>query len=122
MALQDIEGFVVDYYELLHSQDLGLFDRLFHPAASLFNCDGTTVKTLSLQDYRRVLEGRKSPAELGHARSGKVVGVDLLSPVMAVVRVEGVLFGNLLRDHLNIVRANGAWQIVAMTYTVVGPA
>ena len=117
-----IESFLSDYFEAMHTHDLALFDRVFHPGATLYSRqDGATV-IRPVDEYRRIVEERASPASLAQPREEKVVMIDLLSDSMAVARVRLRLFDNIMEDHLNIIRVEDGWRIIAKTFTRAGSA
>ena len=119
--LTDLQAFFSDYFEALHTQDLALFDRVFDPAATLYSRqDGATV-VRPLAEYREIVRNRASPASLAQPRSESVLMIDMLSDAMAVARVRLRLFDNIMEDHLNIIRVDDGWRIIAKTFTRVGP-
>lgn len=122
MILTEIEAFLADYFDALHTQDLAIFDRVFHPDATLYSRqDGTTV-VRPLAEYRQIVTNRMSPASVSQPRDERVLMVDLLSDSMAVVRVRLRLFDNVMEDHLNLIRVEAGWRIIAKTFTRVGAA
>ncbi|HYE52861.1 MAG TPA: nuclear transport factor 2 family protein [Azospirillaceae bacterium] len=122
MVLDEIAHFLSDYFEALYTQDLPIFDRVFHPNSTLYSQqDGETV-IRPFAEYREMVVNRSSPASRGQPRSETVLMVDMLSDSMAVARVRLRLFDNIMEDHLNLVRTAEGWRIVAKTFTRVGPA
>ena len=118
----DIETFLADYFDVLYTQDLDLFDRVFLAESVLYAQSGaeTTVRPYAV--YKDILANRASPQSLGHPRAEEIKMIDVLSADMAVVRVQLRLFGSVMADHLCLLRTNLGWRIAAKTYTRVGPA
>ena len=118
----EIETFLSDYFEVLYTQDLDLFGRVFLPESVLYSqADGvTTVRPFSV--YRDILANRASPESLGQPRHEEVKMIDILSPEMALVRVQLRLFDSIMADHLCLLHTDKGWRIAAKTYTRVGPA
>jgi hypothetical protein len=118
----EIETFLSDYFEVLYTQDLDLFGRVFLPESVLYSqADGvTTVRPISV--YRDILAHSASPESLGQPRHEEVKMIDILSPEMALVRVQLRLFDSIMADHLCLLHTDKGWRIAAKTYTRVGPA
>lgn len=118
----DIEAFLTDYFDVLYTQDLALFDRVFMADSVLYSQSDaeTTVRPYAV--YRDILANRASPQSQGHPRAEDIKMIDVLSADMAVVRVQLRLFGSVMADHLCLLRTKDGWRIAAKTYTRVGPA
>lgn len=120
--LDQIQAFLADYFEALHTQDLVLFDRVFHRGAMLYSRqDGATV-VRPLAEYRQMVINRASPASVGQPRDEQLLMIDRLSSDMAVVKVRLRLFDSIMEDHLNLIRLEDGWRIIAKTFTRVGAA
>lgn len=120
--LPEIQSFLADYFDALHTQDLAAFDRVFHPGATLYSQqDGVTV-IRPLPEYRSVVAGRASPASVHQPRDETVLMVDMLSDCMALAKVRLRLFDNIMEDHLNMIRTEVGWSIIAKTFTRVRSA
>lgn len=122
MILTEIEAFLSDYFEALYTQDLAIFDRVFHPEATLYSRqDGATV-IRPVGEYREIVINRASPASREQPRDEKVLLVDLLSDSMALAKVRLRLFDSIMEDHLNMIRTDDGWRIIAKTFTRAGAA
>lgn len=120
LGLEEIRSFLIDYFDALHTQDLSTFDRVFHPGATLYSQqDGVTV-IRPLPEYRAIVAGRASPASVRQPRDETVLMIDMLSDCMALAKVRLRLFDNLMEDHLNMIRTDAGWSIIAKTFTKVG--
>lgn len=119
--IAEIEAFLSKYFEALHTQDPSLFDEVFHPDGTLYSRqDGATV-IRPVAEYRQIVLDRASPASAGQPRDERVAMVDVLSDTMAVAKVRLRLFDNIMEDHLNMIRDERGWRIIAKTFTRVGP-
>lgn len=49
------------YFDALYACDLLLFDKVFHPACSLFDAEEGAIKVDPIADYRQVIAKRESP-------------------------------------------------------------
>lgn len=120
--LTELQTFLSDYFEALHTQDLAIFDRVFHPEATLYSRqDGMTV-IRPLAEYREMVINRASPASVAQPRDETVVMVDMLSDTMGLAKVRLRLFDNMMEDHLNLIRIEDGWRIIAKTFTRIGRA
>jgi hypothetical protein len=119
---EGIRKFMDDYFDVLHFQDMDLFDKVFHKDCVLYSAQGGTLSIRPYEVYRDQVANRKSPYELGESRNDKVLMIDQISPILAVVRPQLTMFGGLMQDYLNIVHMDGQWWIVAKTWERVGDA
>lgn len=122
MALLEIDAFLADYFEALYTQNLDLFDRVFHSSSVLYSAQNGTVTVRPIAEYRNIVANRASPQSVSQPRAESVLTVDLLSPDMAVVKVRLRLFDGIMEDHLNIMRTADGWRIFAKFYTRAGDA
>jgi hypothetical protein len=109
------------YFDILHECDLDKFDRLFHPACHLFAVVDGVEQVLSLSAYRDVLAKRASPKSTGQPREVSVIASFVLSESIAMVRVRVRLGDKVYQDHLNFVRTEGNWKLVAKLYVLEAP-
>ena len=122
MHLGEFDSLFKDYFDTLYTQDLALFDRVFHDGAVLYSQqDGQTV-VRPFAEYRRILQGRAAPAEKNVPRDETVLMIDRLSDSMAVAKVRLRLFDNIMEDHLSIMKTGKGWQIFAKVFYRAGSA
>lgn len=111
MITSELTNFLQDYFETLQSQDLVLFDKVFHSQCMLYSQqDGITI-VRPFSDYRNILKKRKSPREGKYPQLDQVLMIDILSPTMAMIKVRLRLFDNIMVDHLNVMNNGNGWQI-----------
>lgn len=113
MLIEEIKTFLNDYFEVLQTQDMAMFDRVFHKDCVLYSQQDDTLVVRPFAQYRSMVQGRQSPATKGAPRAEQVLMVDLLSPTMALVKVRLRLFDNIMEDHLNLMKHEGRWMIYA---------
>lgn len=104
---------VQDYFSALHRTDVEVLDRVFHPAASLFDVDEGRVTVDPYPAWRRGVEARPDPASAGLARSDEVTAVQWLSADAATVAVRITIFNATFVDHLCFVRDREGFRVVA---------
>ena len=111
-----------NYFELMHSQDMNLFDQVFHEASSLFGVPEGTLNIRSAAVYKEQMLNRQSPAEKGEARRDEILFVDQLNDTHAVARVQLEMMGGVMQDYLSLLKIDGKWIIIAKTWARVADA
>lgn len=109
-----------DYFDLMHTQDMAVFDRVFHKDSVLFGVVEGQLNVRPYAVYREVVMARQSPAELGNARRDVVLDFDQISPTLAWVKVQLEMFGGVMQDYLNLSYLDGQWWVVAKMWERVG--
>lgn len=115
-----IKELISNYFEVLHFQDMQLFDKVFHKDCVLYSAQGGELSIRPYAVYREAVANRKSPAELGNARRDDVLMFDQISPTLALVKPQLEMFGGVMQDYLNIVFLDGQWWVMAKMWEKVG--
>jgi hypothetical protein len=115
-----IQRLITDYFEVIHAQDMELFDRVFHKDCVLYSAQGGELSIRPYAVYREAVANRQSPAELGNPRADNVLMFDQVSPTLALVKVQLQMFGGVMQDYLNIVYLDGQWWVMAKMWEKVG--
>jgi hypothetical protein len=102
-----------EYFDMLYNCDLDLFDKVFHPSASLFDADTGRIFVDPIVSYRDSIFRRNPPAKVGALRQDKVIAVDALSDSSANVKVRVRIHNNIFVDHLMFAKEGEQWRIVA---------
>jgi Putative lumazine-binding len=121
-ASDDIKTLITNYFEVLHFQDMELFDTVFHKDCVLYSAQGGELNIRPYVIYREAVAERQSPAQLGNPRRDKVLLFDQVSPTLALVRLQLEMFGGVMQDYLNIVYLDGQWWVMAKMWEKVGEA
>ncbi|MCF8535526.1 MAG: nuclear transport factor 2 family protein [Rhodoluna sp.] len=111
-----------NYFELMHAQDMNLFDKVFHESCSLFGVPDGALNIRSFAVYKEAMQNRQSPAEKGEARRDEILFVDQLNDSLALARVQLEMMGGVMQDYLSLLKIDGQWLIVAKTWARVGDA
>jgi hypothetical protein len=122
LQIDEVRAFIDTYFEVLQTQELPLFDTVFHKDCVLYSQQNDTLVVRSFASYREVVQGRNSAASGGYPRSEQVLAVDFLSPTMVTVKVRLRLFDSIVDDHLNLMKHEGRWMVYAKHYSRVGNA
>ena len=115
-----IQKLMADYFDVMHFQDMDLFDRVFHKDCVLYSAQGGELSIRPYTVYREAVVNRQSPAELGNARRDAILDFDQVSPTLAWVKPQLEMFGGVMQDYLNIVYLDGQWWIMAKMWERVG--
>lgn len=115
-----IKKLIADYFEVLHFQDMQLFDKVFHKDCVLYSAQGGELSIRPYAIYREAVANRKSPAELGNRRNDQVLMFDQISPTLALVKPQLEMFGGVMQDYLNLVFLDGQWWVMAKMWEKVG--
>ena len=116
MPVAEIQSFLKEYFDVLQSQDIVQFDRVFHRGCVLYSAQDGAVVVRPFDEYRKMVQGRESPQSRGFARADQILMIDVLSPDMALAKVRLRLFDNIMEDYLNLLRVDGKWTIVAKLF------
>lgn len=115
-----IQTLLDDYFDLMHTQDMSLFDKVFHKDSTLFSSENDEIVIRPADFYRGQMEARISPQDSGNARRDKVLLVDQLSPEVALAKVQLEMFGGVMQDYLNLLHVDGSWFVISKLYKQVG--
>lgn len=109
-----------NYFEVIHAQDLDLFDQVFHKDCCLYGVQDDQSVLRPYQVYRDAVASRQSPKELGNPRKDEILDFDQISDTMAWAKVSLQMFGGIMQDYLNLIKIDGKWWIIAKLYQQVG--
>ena len=115
-----IQQFVQDYFDVMHFQDMDLFDRVFHKDCVLYSSQTGELNIRPYAVNREAVATRQSPAELGNARDDRVLMFDQVSPTLALVKPQLQMFGGVMQDYLNLIFLDGQWWIISKLWERVG--
>lgn len=115
-----IQTLLDDYFDLMHTQDMSLFDKVFHKDSTLFSSENDEIVIRPADFYRGQMEARTSPQDSGNARRDKVLLVDQISPEVALAKVQLEMFGGVMQDYLNLLHVDGSWFVISKLYKQVG--
>ncbi len=122
MVENEIRAMLERYFDVLQTQDLNEFDKVFNSNSVLYSAQDGNFVVRPFQEYREMVKNRKSPVEMGSGRKDEVVFLDILSDTMAFAKVRLQLFDNIMVDYLNLVKVDGNWSIVSKLFYREGPA
>ena len=109
-----------NYFELMHTQNMALFDKVFHKDSNLYSSENDEIVIRPADFYRGQMEARTSPQDSGNARRDEVLLVDQISPELAMAKVQLEMFGGVMQDYLSLLRVDGSWFIISKLHKQVG--
>ena len=116
----EIQRLADDYFDLMHHQDMNVFDRVFHPDSVLYGVVDGELNIRPCSVYREAMMARQSPAELGNPRRDSILAFDQISPTLALLKMQLEMFGGVMQDYLNLSHLDGQWWVVAKLWEKVG--
>lgn len=117
-----IRKLLENYFDVLHLQDMELFDKVFHKDCVLYSAQSGELSIRPYGIYRDAVANRTSPHDLGETRNDKVLMFDQISSTLALVKVQLTMFEGLMQDYLNLVFLDGQWWVMAKMWEKVGKA
>jgi hypothetical protein len=115
-----IVSLMEDYFEVLHSQDMGLFDQVFHSECVLYGVVDGALNVRPFAAYREAVVAGQSPHSLGEKRHEEILLFDQISDTAAMVKPQLQMFGGVMQDYLSLSCIDGKWWIVAKLWERVG--
>ncbi|CAB4630365.1 unannotated protein [freshwater metagenome] len=115
-----IKKLMAEYFDLMHFQDMSLFDKVFHKECVLYGAAGGVLNIRPFALYKEAVANRQSPHDAGNARNDQILMFDQISPNLALVKPQLEMFGGVMQDYLNIVFLDGQWIIISKLWEKVG--
>jgi hypothetical protein len=72
MLIDEVREFLARYFEVLQTQDMALFDAVFHPSCVLYSQQDGALVVRPFAVYRDVVLGRQPHLDRCHRRRQKV--------------------------------------------------
>ena len=118
-----IAALIDNYFEALWTQDMAIFDTVFHKDCVLYGVVEGKLNIRPFALYREGVANRVSPANTeGDVRRDTVLMFDQISPTLALVKAQLQMFGGLMNDYLNVVYLDGQWWVMAKMWERIGDA
>jgi len=116
-----VEACIGNYFEALYTGDTELLmGSVFHPNAHLYAANlGGGFVDWPMDDFKKVIEGRPSPASTGAERRERIVSIDEAGPGTVMVKVEVLVGTRDFVDYLSLLKLDGDWRIISKTCVVI---
>lgn len=105
-----------DYFDGLYHGDTQRLGRVLHPQAVYATAVPAEPLVLRMDEYLPIVAARPSPASRGEARRDRVLSIGFAGPVTAMATVECSIGPKDYTDLLTLIRADGAWRIIAKVF------
>ena len=115
-----IEAMLAEYFDVMHTQDMEKFDRVFNENVVLYSAQTGELNIRPFAVYREAVLNRESPQSKGEARNDKILMIDEISDTAALAKVQLEMFGGVMQDYLSLIFINGKWQIISKVWERVG--
>jgi Putative lumazine-binding len=104
------------YLDGLHHSDTRRLSQAFHPQALYATAVGEQPTVWRMDEYFPVVDARPSPASRGDARTDRVLSIELIGPVTALVKLQCSIAPKQFTDLLTLVHVDGRWQIISKVF------
>ena len=115
-----IEAMLADYFDVMYTQDMEKFDRVFHTNVVLYSAQTGELNRRPYDVYREAVVNRDSPQSKGEVRKDAILLIDEISDTAAMAKVQLQMFGGVMQDYLTLIHIDGRWQIISKIWERVG--
>jgi hypothetical protein len=115
-----IEAMLSDYFDVMYTQDMVKFDRVFHTDVVLYSAQTGELNRRPYDIYREAVVNRESPQSKGEVRKDEILLIDEISDTAAMAKVQLQMFGGVMQDYLTLIHIDGRWQIISKIWERVG--
>jgi hypothetical protein len=117
---QAIEAMLGEYFDVMYTQDMVKFDRVFHKDVVLYSAQTGELNRRPYDVYREAVVNRESPESKGEVRKDEILLIDEISDTAAMAKVQLQMFGGVMQDYLTLIHIDGRWQIISKIWERVG--
>lgn len=117
-----IEAMLGEYFDVMYTQDMVKFDRVFHTNVVLYSAQTGELNRRPYDVYREAVVNRESPESKGETRKDQIIFIDEMSDTAAMAKVQLQMFGGVMQDYLSLIFIDGRWQIISKIWERVGDA
>jgi len=115
-----IEAMIGEYFDVMYTQDMEKFDRVFHSNVVLYSAQTGELNRRPYDVYRDAVVNRESPQSKGEERKDEIIFIDEMSDTAAMAKVQLQMFGGVMQDYLTLIHIDGRWQIISKIWERVG--
>jgi len=106
------------YFDGLYYADTDRLALAFHPKAIYVTADETPLLYRAMGEYFSVVAKRESPASRAEHRRDAIDSIEFAGDNTAFARVRCSIGSRDFTDFLTLVRADGAWRIIAKVFQI----
>lgn len=107
------------YFDGLYHADTDRLAVAFHPQAIYATADEVPLLHRTMDEYFAVVAKRVSPASRGEPRRDVIDAIEFAGENTAFARVRCSIDTRDFVDFLTLVRADGAWRIMAKVFQII---
>jgi hypothetical protein len=112
-----IESVIQSYLDGLHEGDTTKIASAFHPTSALTSIADNGDLSITPRDvWLDNVRNRPSPKQRGLSRHDEVLSIDLVSSVMAYVKLKCAIPPRFFTDQLSLLKIDGRWQIAQKVF------
>jgi len=104
------------YLDGLYHSDTQRLAKVFHPQAVYATAVGEQPIVWRMEQYFPAVDARPAPATSGQARTDRVLSIELIGPVTALVKLQCAIAPRHFIDLLTLLKVDGRWQIVSKVF------
>lgn len=104
------------YLDGLYHSDTQRLAKVFHPQAVYATAVGEQPIVWRMEQYFPAVDARPAPAASGQARTDRVLSIELIGPVTALVKLQCAIAPRHFIDLVTLLRVDGRWQIVSKVF------
>jgi hypothetical protein len=113
-----VAGVLETYFDGLHYADTDRLAAAFHSKAIYATADETPLLHRTMDEYYAVVAKRVSPASRSEPRHDVIDAIEFAGANTAFARVRCSIGTRDFVDFLTLVRADGAWRIMAKVFQI----
>jgi hypothetical protein len=114
--LQSIRDTVTLYTEGVHTGDIDMLKRAFHPRAMMYGASGSNVMIVEIQGLYDYIAAHEAPSRTGEPHQCFISSVQYAGNAALVEVVEESLYGNDYTNYLQLLKIEGKWVIICKSY------
>ena len=104
------------YFDGLYHSDTERLARVFHPQALYATAVGDVPIVWRMGEYFPVVDARPAPAASGQPRTDRVLSIELIGPVTALVKLECSIGPKHFIDLLTLIHVDLRWQVISKVF------
>lgn len=114
-VLKVMEG----YFDGLYHADTERLSKVFHPDARYVNMIADDYMNKSLDEYFKMVDQRRPPAEKGEVRRDKIFSIEFGGTKMAFVKASMTMMDREYLDFLTLTHDHLGWRVMTKIFTYV---
>jgi hypothetical protein len=114
--LASIRDAVTLYTEGVHSGDITMLKKAFHPRAMMYGASAKNVTVVEIQGLYDYIAANDPPTKTGEPHQCFISAIHYAGNAAMVEVVEESLYGNDYTNYLQLLKIDGKWVIVSKLY------